>query len=194
MPLPLRSSPSCPWRRLGAACLLAAWGLCAWPAAAGTPPAADLWHGTVTWVTDGDTLWIRPTGGGRPRKLRLQGMDAPEICQSGGPAARDALAALTLHRPATVRTHWRDGWGRPLAVLWVDGQDVAARMVASGWAWSPRWRRRAGPYALEEAAARAAGLGIFASTATPEPPSHFRKRHGPCPRPPARAMRHPNGE
>ena len=45
---------------------------------AATCARADAWQGTVTWVTDGDTLWVRPDAGGRARKLRLKGVDAPE--------------------------------------------------------------------------------------------------------------------
>jgi endonuclease YncB( thermonuclease family) len=50
----------------------------------------------VTYVIDGDTLWVRPDGGREGRKLRMTGMDAPEICQHGGKAARDLLVQRRL--------------------------------------------------------------------------------------------------
>lgn len=53
--------------------------------------AAWAWSGVVTHVSDGDTVWVEPTQGGEAQKIRLLGIDAPEICQAWGPQARDAL-------------------------------------------------------------------------------------------------------
>ncbi|MDP3310892.1 MAG: thermonuclease family protein, partial [Polaromonas sp.] len=63
-----------------------------WLACALQAGAAQPWQGTVTRVSDGDTLWVRPAAGGKPLKVRIDGIDAPEICQAGGRAARKALA------------------------------------------------------------------------------------------------------
>ena len=56
------------------------------------------WQGKVTRIVDGDSLWVRPAEGGAPVELRMDGIDAPEICQSGGQAARKALAARLMGR------------------------------------------------------------------------------------------------
>lgn len=133
----------------------------------------------ATRVSDGDTLWVQPTAGGAPRKLRLHGVDAPEICQTGGRAARDALRTLVQDRTLWVRVKYQDDYGRGLAHIEVNGQDLAATLVRQGQAWSYRWRRSPGPYAREEAQARKAGLGVFAEAA-PELPADFRRRHGSC--------------
>ena len=58
--------------------------------------------GKVSYVTDGDTLWVQPDAGGAPRKLRLDGIDAPEICQSGGEASRAMLAQRALYQRVEV--------------------------------------------------------------------------------------------
>ncbi|HSW20716.1 MAG TPA: hypothetical protein VLJ86_26060, partial [Ramlibacter sp.] len=50
--------------------------------------AASAFRATVTHVTDGDTVWVRPASGGAPIAVRLQGLDAPEICQAHGLQAR----------------------------------------------------------------------------------------------------------
>lgn len=47
-------------------------------------PAPRVYEARVTRVSDGDTIWVQPLSGGRYRKLRLDGLDAPEICQLGG--------------------------------------------------------------------------------------------------------------
>ncbi|WP_310566532.1 thermonuclease family protein [Hydrogenophaga sp.] len=132
---------------------------------------------------DGDTLWVQPLDGGRYRKLRLDGLDAPEICQDGGVASRDALAARVLRQVVTVRERSHDDYGRALVRLQHGGDDVGAFMVQQGQAWSYRWRHSEGPFAQEEAQARAQKKGLF-TAASPEPPRDFRRRHGPCPMPP----------
>ena len=141
--------------------------------------AEDAYWARATRVSDGDTLWVQPVSGGAPRKLRLQGLDAPELCQAGGPAAREALRALVAQRVLKVRVKYTDDYGRGLASIEADGQDLAAQMVRSGQAWSYRWRRSPGPYARQEAQARKARAGLFAQAA-PELPSDFRKRNGSC--------------
>ena len=93
----------------------------------------------VTRVSDGDTLWVRPLEGGAPRKLRLQGIDAPEICQAGGRAARDALAARLDRARVTVRPQAEDNYGRQLAVVDWRGEDMNRWLVREGWAWASTW-------------------------------------------------------
>ena len=44
-------------------------------------------------VVDGDSLWVRPPGRA-PLRLRLSGVDAPEVCQRHGPQARDIADAV----------------------------------------------------------------------------------------------------
>jgi len=141
--------------------------------------AAKLFTGVVTHVSDGDTLWVLPDSGGAPRKLRLDGIDAPEICQQGGLASRRALEKAVLHRPVQVQVRRRDDFDREIARVFIDGQDLGAQLVGEGQAWSYRWRRDAGPYAAEETRAREARRGLFA-TADPVRPRDFRRRNGPC--------------
>lgn len=141
--------------------------------------SAEVFQAQVTSVPDGDTLWVQPVNGGAPRKLRLQGIDAPEICQNGGGASRAALQALTATATIVVELKYFDSYGRGLARIHVGQQNVGASMVRAGQAWSYRWHQSLGPYAAEEAVARQARLGLF-SQATPELPRDFRKRHGSC--------------
>ena len=141
--------------------------------------ASQVYSAKATSIPDGDTLWVQPDAGGVPQKLRLQGVDAPEICQRGGLTARDALRALLAQRALRVQVNYLDNFGRGLARIEVDGQDVAAVMVQQGQAWSSRWRHSLGPYAAEEAVARHARRGLFAD-ADPELPRDFRRRHGSC--------------
>jgi endonuclease YncB( thermonuclease family) len=140
---------------------------------------ARTFEGVVTHVTDGDSLWVRPAAGGAPRQVRLQGIDAPEICQAYGAPSRDKLAAHVLHRHVAVNSRARDSYQRALGSVSVNGQDLGAWMVGHGYAWSHRFHRDRGPYAAQEARARKARLGLWADGAAMEP-REFRKRHGSC--------------
>lgn len=151
-------------------------------AAADTAGANEVFAARVSRVFDGDTLWVKPLDGGRYRKLRLDGIDAPEICQTGGSASRDALAGRVLNQVVEVSVRSHDDYGRGLVRLTHQGDDLAAWMVVQGQAWSYRWRRSPGPFADEEVQARRVRKGLF-SDSSAELPRDFRKRHGPCPMP-----------
>ena len=161
------------------ACLLGSLWL-AWvgDCAAGQPEPA-VWRGTVIYITDGDTLWIRPLHGGRARKIRLDGIDAPEICQAYGVRARERLAAFVRGRQVRVMTRGRDDYRREMARVELQGQDIGAWMVVRGLAWSYRFRRDPGPYVGLEALARKQRRGLFAQD-KPLQPRDFRRRHGSC--------------
>ena len=144
--------------------------------------------GIVTRVVDGDTVWVkvatRAQGAeaGEVLKVRIVGIDAPEICQPGGPQALDALRSHVLGQTVTLsspsaRSH--DDYGRVLATLDKQGEDVGRWMVRRGQAWSYGYRRNPGPYAIEQAQAQATGAGLFAQAAA-ENPRSFRKRQGSC--------------
>jgi micrococcal nuclease len=137
-------------------------------------------RGVVTHVTDGDTLWVRPAGGGEAIEIRLLNMDAPEGCQRFGPEAKRALARRVLHQPVVVRTRGTDAYQRSLAQVRHRGEDVGGWLVRQGLAWSSRSARgQAGPYAKLEALAREARTGLWSQPDAQEP-RKFRWRHGRC--------------
>ena len=140
---------------------------------------AESWQATVTHVTDGDTVWVRRDEHSQAVKLRIDHMDAPEICQPGGRAARDALRARIAGRVVQVTVSRRDDYGRWIASVSHDGTDIAGWMVRRGQAWSYRYGREGGPLLRLQAQAQKNGLGVFAD-ARAETPNAFRKRHGPC--------------
>lgn len=156
------------WRALGASLLLAA-----------SAVSAGDFTGVVTHVTDGDSLWVRPASGGPPREVRIEGIDAPEICQPFGAEARDALAARVLRRQVTVRSRASDSYQRALAHVSLGDDDLGAWMVGRGLAWSYRFHKDPGPYARQQARAKQARLGLWRS-GSPLPPREFRKQHGSC--------------
>lgn len=158
-------------------------GAALWVGALGSAmaePHERVLRGTVAYVTDGDTLWLR-TGDADtpPLKVRLAGIDAPERCQAHGEASRKALQAKLMDHRVVAYSQAVDAYGRFIARVRYEGHDVAAWMVTQGHAWSPGYRGRPGPYAAQERAARRARKGLFADPAA-VPPSEFRHRHGSC--------------
>ncbi|HSV78452.1 MAG TPA: thermonuclease family protein [Ramlibacter sp.] len=147
--------------------------------ASGAAAQARTSQGVVSHVTDGDTLWVRPLGGGAPYAVRLEGIDAPEICQAWGERSRDALAARALHQRVKVASRRTDEYQRALGRVSVDGEDLGLWMVRHGHAWSYRFRGNHGPYAQQENQARDLHLGLW-RTVRPTPPREFRARHGSC--------------
>ncbi len=85
----------------------------------------------VTRVVDGDTLDVQ--GGLR---IRLVLVDAPELSESGGPAARDFLTDLCLGSLALIDEDdfqiGDDPYGRILAVVSCDGTNANAALISSG--------------------------------------------------------------
>ena len=144
----------------------------------GLADAGDL-RGVVSHVTDGDTLWVRPQGGGQPLQIRLLDLDAPEGCQSFGAEATQALRERVLHQSVRVRTQGVDDFGRQLGRVQHGREDVNGWLVRNGYAWSMTFRGKRGPYAPLEAQARAEGRGLWALPGALDPRS-FRKRFGRC--------------
>jgi endonuclease YncB( thermonuclease family) len=122
---------------------------------------------------------VRPLEGGKPRKLRLQGIDAPERCQAWGRESGERLAALVKGRQVRAVEGPFDDHGRRLVRLYRGDLDIGAWMVREGHAWSHRYRHDPGLYASEEREARQAQRGLFADPAAVSP-REFRRAHGPC--------------
>lgn len=143
-----------------------------------TPRAAgDADELTVTHVADGDTLAGVDAAGQRVR-VRLLGIDAPELAHAGEPGecgatdARRELEQLVLHQVITLtddpRAHRIDRYGRRLAYVDVAGVDVALHQLEAGYAaaWYPRGEPRPARHASyrdAQQAARRADAGAWAS-------------------------------
>ncbi len=127
----------------------------------------------VVSVHDGDTVRCLDDGN-REHKIRLSGIDAPETGQPFGTVSRDHLRQLVLRREVVVHDLGQDKYRRTLARLEVDGQDVAAAMVAAGMAWHYVRYSDDQQLARAEREAKAAGKGLWADR-EPVPPWEWRK-------------------
>jgi len=128
----------------------------------------------VVHVTDGDT--IKVLCGIREIKVRLLGIDCPELKQPFGKAGKRSVSELTSSQAVIVRGSEHDRYGRLLAeVILLNGCNVNHMLVASGHAW---WYHQyaAKDKVLEilQAEAKRAKKGLW-SEKRPIPPWRFRR-------------------
>lgn len=84
----------------------------------------------VERVLDGDTIILK--GGER---VRFYGIDAPEKEQVWGMEAKAALEKLVLGKRVVLFRNGKDRYGRTIARVSVNHQDVGIEMVSQGHAW-----------------------------------------------------------
>ena len=143
----------------------------------------DNWQGTVVRVVDGDTIHVRRlTGNNKAIKVRIRGIDAPEICQQGGAVSRDALQRRLMRQKIDVQGRNQDDYGRLLAQITHKNDDIGQWMVSEGQAWSYRYSAGINPYASEQRRAKAEGRGLFKPNQTEAPiePRIFRRKNKNC--------------
>lgn len=135
------------------------------------------WTGKVVSITDGDTLTVLRDGREQV-KIRLYGVDAPELSQDFGSRARQALSSLAYGRQVEVlEPTAHDRYGRTVARVLSGGQDVGREVVAQGLAWVyPQYCTKQ-PLCTEwsnlEKQARSAKFGLW-SVPGPVPPWEWR--------------------
>ena len=128
----------------------------------------------VIAVVDGDTIDVQTAGG--EARVRLIGLDTPEINREGGAddcyaqEARDELNELIYGRAVELRADPTqddaDRYGRLLRHVYIDGQSAAAALLEAGaaheYTYDAPYIGQAEHRAAEEAA-RAAALGLWGS-------------------------------
>lgn len=92
--------------------------------------------GTVTNVVDGDTIDVSLESGSI--RVRLNAIDAPEKRQPGGREATTYLSARVLNKAVDIEPISQDRYGRMVAIIFVDGQDINRQLVEQGFAWASR--------------------------------------------------------
>lgn len=134
---------------------------------------APPYEATVISVYDGDTITVRTT---ERIKIRLDGIDAPELKQPYRQESKDALSALVFGKVILVKPKSKDLYGRTIARLEADGVDVNLQMVATGHAWWYRqYAKNDMPLANAQAKAKAEKAGIWIDP-NAIPPWEFRRK------------------
>jgi endonuclease YncB( thermonuclease family) len=86
-------------------------------------------YGQVSYIFDGDTLQIE---GIKPR-IRLWGVDAPEVGRKGAQVATDALEKLSKRKKVSYIPVDTDKYGRVVArVFLADGREINCLLIGQG--------------------------------------------------------------
>jgi len=139
-------------------------------------PAGEAIVGRCVGVHDGDsmTILIDTPDGKRQAKIRLDGIDAPELGQPFSRVSRDGLAKMVFECQCAVESRGPDKYGRTVGRVSVDGADVNAAMLDSGLAWHYKKYDSRPEMAAREEAAKRAKVGLW-DDRNPTPPWDWRK-------------------
>ena len=127
--------------------------------------------GKVVSVHDGDTVTVLQDA--RQIKVRLYGIDAPELKQPYGKKSRQFLANLIAGKVVEVNENGKDRYKRTIGTIYLNGKDINAQMVENGYAWA--YRKFSKKYAPQESGAKYQKLGLWRDE-EPVPPWEWRKR------------------
>jgi endonuclease YncB( thermonuclease family) len=84
--------------------------------------------GKVVGVHDGDTLTLL-VDGRTQYKVRLDGIDAPELGQDFGTRAKQALSKAIFGKTVRIETHGQDRYGRTLGEVFDGAESINRRLV-----------------------------------------------------------------
>ncbi len=137
------------------------------------PKAYQTFEGKVVSITDGDTITVLDDAKAQ-HKVRLLGIDAPELKQPFSQGSKQALVKKVFGKRVAVKWRDKDRNGRLLGVVTIDGRNVNSALVAEGWAWHfVRYTQSKGLEAAEKAG-RAKQIGLWAGE-NPIAPWDWRK-------------------
>ncbi|WP_277201650.1 thermonuclease family protein [Victivallis vadensis] len=136
---------------------------------------ADTLRARVLWIHDGDTVSVAAPNG-LWFKVRLWGVDAPELDQPGGRDSMMALIRLVGRKQVTVDIKDRDRYGRLVGVIIYRKKDINLEMLKLGQAWYyKQYAPKQKSYAEAEAEAREKRRGLW-SESDPVAPWEWRKQ------------------
>jgi endonuclease YncB( thermonuclease family) len=130
--------------------------------------------GRVIAVVDGTTLEIA-SNDKQIYRIRLAGIDSPELAQEYGEEAKEVLEKLALEKNVQVKITGKDRWGRYLGEMIIDGKtDPRIELLKRGLTWTSE---KSPLPDLEEYRVKAQqkGKGLW-KQADPTPPWIFRRQ------------------
>jgi endonuclease YncB( thermonuclease family) len=134
--------------------------------------------GKVIGLNDGDTVTIL-TSDNQQFRIRLSGIDSPEMKQDFGQKSKANLSDLVFGKDVKVNASKIDKYGRTLGQIFIGDLDICLQQIADGLAWhykkyedeqSATDRKL---YSDAEAVAQKAKRGLWSSP-NPVPPWVFR--------------------
>lgn len=145
-----------------------------------TAPAAAVtrFEAQVLRVKDGDSLVVLRKDVKRQSEIRMAGIDAPELAQPWGLAARSAMRRLVQGKDVVIEVTDKDRYGRLVGRVWQGRTYVNAAMTRSGNAWAFDRYLADDDIRAGQQEARHAGRGIWSlPEAQRLPPATWRRLH-----------------
>ena len=130
--------------------------------------------GTVINVHDGDTVSVK--SGTRQVKIRMFGIDAPELVQPFGRESKMFLLKKILHKKVEVKVEGIDNFKRTLGTVYLNRQNINLWMIKNGYAWHYDFFNKSKIYAGAEKEARKQKAGLWKDD-NPQKPYLFRKQN-----------------
>lgn len=134
--------------------------------------------GKVIKISDGDTIWVMHRS--EKIKVRMLGIDAPELNQAFGLQSKKILKSLIYLKIVHIEGQKKDRYSRLIGKVILNDQDINIKMIQKGAAW--HFKRYQDDqtvndrinYSLEERNAKKKKLGLWESK-NPFPPWQWRK-------------------
>jgi endonuclease YncB( thermonuclease family) len=130
-------------------------------------------EGRCVGVHDGDTITVL-TEAKEQVKVRLHGIDAPELGQAFGRNSKQALSDRVFGKEVRVAVVDTDRYGRTVGEVYAATNWVNKAMVEAGMAWHYTAYSKSEELATAERTAREKRLGLWTDR-EPVPPWEFRK-------------------
>jgi endonuclease YncB( thermonuclease family) len=126
----------------------------------------------VTAVTDGDTVKIEYQN--KTIKVRLAGIDTPELKQEFGQESKKALEEKVLNKTVYIDGDKQDRYGRLIADIKIGSRWINKELVEEGYAW--HYKQYSDDEELNEAElnAKKSAIGLWTSE-NPIPPWSYRR-------------------
>lgn len=122
---------------------------------------SDQLSGRVIGVIDGDTYDLLMEGNEK-RRIRMEGIDAPERGMPYYQVAKQHLSDLCYGKEVTLKSSGRDAYNRDLAYTYLpDGRELGQEMIKAGLAWHLKKYNSDTLLARLEIEARAARKGLW---------------------------------
>ena len=137
-------------------------------------PLSDTFYAKVIGVHDGDSITVL-TSAQQQIKVRLEGIDCPELNQNFGQKSKQLTAALCFNKLVRIVKTGKDQYGRTLAFVYIGDLCVNNELLKQGLAWHYKKYNHDPALASLETNARAKKAGIWSQSA-PVPPWVFRKK------------------
>lgn len=131
--------------------------------------------GIEVFVLDGDTIEILSNN--HSERIRLYGIDCPEMDQPFGDKAKQFTSSLIAGKNVSIKPIGIDQYGRTIGIVYVDGINVNRALVENGLAWVYRKYCKesfCSEWLVLEKEARDRKIGLWSQEAIPP----WKWRHG----------------